>query len=191
MKGTPRTALTIVVAALALMLAAGTGATASLLITGKQIKDSSVTSKDIKNKSLKVKDLSTKAKARLKGATGPAGPRGATGATGPAGPQGPAGTSGLPGLPGIPGLSGFRIVPATGSIPGISLLGQPVSAACAQGEQALSATASYESALPSQLTSLFSQITRTSSTAFTAIGLNALPGPQDLTLEVVCAKVSG
>lgn len=191
---TPRTALVVLVAAIALMATAGAGATAALMISGKQIKDNSVTSQDIKNKSLKVKDLSTRAQAKLKGRTGAAG---ATGARGPAGPAGPKGDPGLPGLPGLdglqglPGISGFRIVPATGSIPGISLLGQPVSAACAQGEQALSATASYESALPSQLTSLFSQITRTSSTAFTAIGLNALPGPQDLTLEVVCAKVSG
>lgn len=79
MKGTPRTAMTIVVAALALMLAAGTGATASLLITGKQIKDGSVAGADIKNRSLKVKDLSTKAKAKLKGATGPGGQEGAVG----------------------------------------------------------------------------------------------------------------
>ena len=118
MKGSPRTAMTIVAAAIALMLAAGTGATASLLITGKQIKDGSVTSADIKNKSLKVKDLSTKAKTKLKGATGPAGARGATG---PAGPQGPAGTSGLPGLP---GLSGFEVITKSVPIPALSgLLG--------------------------------------------------------------------
>ena len=76
MKGSSRTALAVVVAALALLLAAGTGATASLLISGKQIKDNSVTSQDIKNKSLKVKDLSTKAQAKLKGRTGATGERG-------------------------------------------------------------------------------------------------------------------
>lgn len=194
MKGTPRTALTIVVAALALMLAAGTGATASLLITGKQIKDGTVTSRDVKNRSLKVKDLSTKAKAKLKGATGP------RGAAGPAGPQGPAGTSGLPGLPGLqglqglqglPGLSGFRVVTEAVQVPGLNgILGGTgtVAAACDAGEKALSAAASY-GAPAASLASLLNQVTRTAEGAFSASGLNLLPTPQTLTLEVVCATV--
>jgi hypothetical protein len=180
-KGTPRTALTIVIAALALMLAAGTGATASLLITGKQIKDGSVTSKDIKNRSLKVKDLSTKAKAKLKGATGPAGPAGATGATGPAGPAGP---SGLPGLPGLPGLSGFQVVPSSTSLTG--LLSGSTTASCPDGKKALSATGG----LTTPVLGILTQVTRVSETAFQATALSALPiGTNTLSLDVVCAAI--
>src|SRR6476469_5684816 len=79
MKLTPRTALVVLVAAIALMATAGAGATAALMITGKQIKDSSVTSQDIKNNSLKVKDLSARAQAKLKGRTGATGAAGARG----------------------------------------------------------------------------------------------------------------
>jgi hypothetical protein len=160
------------------MLAAGTGATASLLITGKQIKDSSVTSKDIKNRSLKVKDLSTKAKARLTGATGPAGPRGATG---PAGPQGPAGTSGLPGLP---GLSGFEVVPSTTALTG--LLSGSTTATCPAGKKALSATGG----LTTPVLGILTQVTRVSETAFQATALSAMPiGTNTLSLDVVCATI--
>lgn len=177
--------MTIVVAALALMLAAGTGATASLLITGKQIKDGSVTSADIKNKSLKVKDLSTKAKAKLKGATGPAGARGATGPAGPAGPQGPAGASGLPGLP---GLSGFEVI--TKSVPIPALGSASVQGVCPEGKKALSAITSYTGPL-GDLTSLVSQVTRVSDTTFQASGLSGLLGAKTLNLEVVCAAIPG
>ena len=188
MKGTPRTAMTIIVAALALMLAAGTGATASLLITGKQIKDGSVTSSDIKNRSLKVKDLSTKAKTKLKGATGPAGPAGARGATGPAGPAGAAGSSGLPGLPGLPGLSGFEVVTKSLPIPaGLASVTSPLTAACPAGKKAIAATGGFSTPVGN----LLSQVTRVSDSSFQAVGvplplLGLLLG-NTLNLEVVCA----
>lgn len=186
MQGSSRTALAVVVAALALIVSAGAGATASLLVTGKQIKDGTVTTKDVKNRSLKVKDLSPKAKAKLRGATGPAGPRGATGATGatgPAGPAGPTGLQGLPGLPGLPGVSGFEVITETVPVPGLG--SESVSAACPAGKKAISATAGY--AAP--LAGLLSQVTRTSDSAFTASGLNGLVGSQVLTLDVVCATI--
>ena len=171
MKGSSRTALTVVVAALALMLAAGTGATASLLISGKQIKNGSVTSKDIKNRSLKVKDLSRKSRSRLAGATGATGPRGATGATGP---QGPA------------GLSGFEVI--TSSVPLTGLLTGTTSAVCPAGKQALSATGGTSTPILGVLT----QVTRTSDTAFKATALSALPiTPSSLSLDVVCATIPG
>lgn len=188
MKGSSRTALTVVAAALALMLAAGTGATASLLITGKQIKDSSVTSQDIKNRTLKVKDLSSKAQAKLKGATGPAGARGAAGPAGPAGAAGLPGLPGLPGIPGIPGLSGFEVITQTVPIPGLLGTGS-VAGACPAGKKALSATAAYTSVATNVLSSLFSQVSRTSQTAFSAVGYNLLPTQQTLTLDVVCATI--
>ena len=99
MKATPRTAMAVTVAVIALVLSAGAGATASMMITGKQIKNNTVTTKDIKNRTLKAKDLSLGAKKKLRGATG------ATGATGPAGP---AGTS---------GISGFQLVTNTLAVP--------------------------------------------------------------------------
>lgn len=179
----PRTAVVVIVAAIALMASAGAGATAALMITGKQIKDNSVTSQDIKNKSLKVKDLSTKAQAKLKGRTGATG---ATGARGPAGPAGPAGTSGLPGLP---GLSGFELKPGSLPIPGgLAAVTSPLSVSCTGGKKALAATASFTSPVANLLT----QVTRTSETTFQAVGipvLGSLLGPNTLNLDVVCANV--
>lgn len=188
MQGTSRTALAVIVAALALIVSAGAGATASLMITGKQIKDGSVTTKDVKNRSLKVKDLSAKARNKLRGATGPAGPRGATGATGatgPAGPAGPTGLQGLQGVPGLPGVSGFEVITETVSIGGLGA-SDSVTGTCPADKVAISATAGY--AAP--LAGLLSQVIRTSETAFTASGLNSLPVAHLLTLDVVCATVA-
>lgn len=192
MQGKSRTALAVVIAALALIVSAGAGATASLMITGKQIKDGTVTTKDVKNRSLKAKDFSAKAKSKLRGPAGPAGPRGATGATGPAGPAGATGLpglpgipgpQGLPGLPGLPGLSGFEVITETVSVPALGT--DSVSAACPGGKKAVSATAAY--AAP--LANLLSQVTRSGDSAFEATGLNGLIAAQDLTLEVVCATI--
>ena len=184
----PRTALTVIVAALALMLAAGTGATASLMISGKQIKDNSVTSQDIKNKSLKVKDLSRKAQAKLKGATGATGATGERGATGPAGPAGPAGTTGLPGIPGLPGLdglSGFEIVPVSTVLTGLST--GSVTGACPAGKKALSAAGG----LLTPVLGVLTQVTRLSDSSFKATALSAAPlGTNTLSLDVVCATVA-
>ena len=44
MKLSPRTALVVLVAAIALMASASAGATAALMITGKQIKSGTITS---------------------------------------------------------------------------------------------------------------------------------------------------
>ena len=180
MKARSRTALTVLVAALALMLAAGTGATASLMISGKQIKDNSVTSQDIKNKSLKVKDLSRKAQVKLKGRTGATG---ATGATGPAGPAGATGAS---------GLSGFKVEQFTTTIPAFNIIGGTASVpgVCPAGKKAISATASYASAPLAQLDSLVSQVTRTAENSFSASGLNLSLTDRVLTLDVVCATVA-
>jgi len=203
-KGTSRTALTVVVAALALMLAAGTGATASLLITGKQIKDNSITSQDIKNKTLKVKDLSTKAQTKLKGRTGATGETGARGPAGPAGPAGPKGDSGLPGLDGLQGLQGIQGIPGIQGIqgvPGLSnlqvvsatpttltgLLTGEATASCPAGTQALSAAGG----LATQVLGVLTQVTRVNSTTYKISALSALPiGSNSLGLEVVCATVA-
>jgi len=82
----------MIVAMLALFVAMGGTAIAasSILITGKQIKNSSITGADVKNKSLTPKDF--------RGSV-----RGARGAAGPSGPPGPNGATGAPGAPGSPG----------------------------------------------------------------------------------------
>ena len=170
MKPTARTALTIIVAVVALVVSAGAGATAARLITGKDIKNGTVTSADVKNKSLKAKDFSARAKSKLRG------PTGATGATGATGPQG------------APGISGFEVVTRTVSIPGVLSGTGTVAAACPAGKKAISATAGY--AAP--LAGLLSQVTRRSDTAFEATGLNTLGVlDQVLTLDVVCATIPG
>lgn len=170
--------MAVTVAVIALVLSAGAGATASMMITGKQIKNNTVTTKDIKNRTLKAKDLSLGAKNKLRGATG------ATGATGPAGPVGASGISGfevikngvtVPGLPGLPG-SNTRTVTAT----------------CPAGKKALSANAGFLEAPVGSLDSLFSQVTRTpDGTGYKATGINLLTSTgEDLILEVVCATVA-
>jgi len=181
MKLTPRTALVVLVAAIALMATAGAGATAALMITGKQIKDSSVTSQDIKNNSLKVKDLSARAQAKLKGRTGATG---AAGARGPAGPAGTSGLPGLPGLPGIPGLSGFEVVPVSTVLTGLST--GSATGACPAGKKALAAAGG----LTTPVLGVLTQVTRLSDTAFKATALSAVPlGTNTLSLDVVCATV--
>ena len=179
MKIAPRTVMAVVVAVIALVLSAGAGATASLLITGKQIRNNTVTSADIKNRTLKAKDLSRGAKSKLRGPAGVAGPQG------PAGPAGPAG------LIGLPGLSGFEVVTQSLPIPaGLTTVTTPVTAACPAGKKALSATA----ALSNPVVGLVTQVSRVSDTAFEAVGVpdvTALLGTNTLDLEVVCATVAG
>lgn len=79
-----------VVAVVAVVLASAGSATAARVITGKQIKNSSITSADVKNRSLLGGDF--------KPGELPAGARGPQGATGA---QGPPGTPGAPGAPGF------------------------------------------------------------------------------------------
>ncbi len=169
-----RTALAVVIAALALIISAGAGATASLMITGKQIKDGSVTTKDVKNRSLKAKDFSAKAKSKLRGPAGPAGPRGATGAAG---------------AQGVPGVSGFEVVTKTLSLTGVTPaipVSGSVEGACPAGKKALAATAGFTAPLTGLLSS---QVTRVSDTTFKASGVSGLLGTQVLTLDVVCATI--
>jgi len=76
-----------IIAVVALLLAAVT-ATAQGLITGAQIKNSTVTGLDIKNGSVQVGDLSRSARNALRGARGPRGLPGNQGQIGPVGPSG-------------------------------------------------------------------------------------------------------
>jgi hypothetical protein len=84
-----------VVAVVALLVGA-TGATAAQVITGAQIKNSSITGKDIKNKSLTAQDFRGSVRGP-QGAPGAQGGQGTPGAQGAQGVQGAAGQQGLPG----------------------------------------------------------------------------------------------
>src|SRR3954451_17378322 len=75
-----------VAATLAMFLALAGGATAAVLITGKDVKDGSLTGADVKNHSLVRKDF--------KSGQLPAGARGPQGVAGPIGPIGPQGAKG-------------------------------------------------------------------------------------------------
>jgi hypothetical protein len=108
------------VALLALFVALGGTSFAALLITGKQVKDSSLTGRDVRNSSLTgadVKNRSLKAgdfaagqipagDAGPAGAQGPIGAQGPKGEQGPKGDQGPAGSNGQQGGQGLKGDQG-------------------------------------------------------------------------------------
>jgi hypothetical protein len=99
-----RAALAALAAATVLVVASGTGAVAGAMITGKQIKNSSVTGKDIRDGSLLTGDLAPDARAALRG---------------PAGPPGTPGSQGVPGAPGTPGdpasiSDGYVVVTSSG-----------------------------------------------------------------------------
>ena len=80
----------LLIAGLAVLVLGGGAAGAARLITGAQIKNSSITGVDIKNKSLRPADF--------KGSVaGPAGPAGPAGAPGPAGPTVVNGLTRVPG----------------------------------------------------------------------------------------------
>ena len=115
----------LVIAVVALVLACtGGAAAATKLITGTQIKNSSLTGADIKNASLGGDDLRSESIGPSKlslsvqdtlekaGIPGPAGPAGPAGAAGPAGPAGPAGTAGTAGTASV-----TRTVSAHQSLP--------------------------------------------------------------------------
>jgi hypothetical protein len=95
----------MVIAFLALCLAMTGTATAAkkLIVTSKDIKNSTIVGADVKDGSLTGKDLSKSALSALKG---PAGPAGATGPQGPAGAKGDTGAPGTSGTPGTPGAKG-------------------------------------------------------------------------------------
>lgn len=79
------------------------------LITGKDVRDSTLTGQDMKDGSLGPSDLSRAARAALSGKTGPQGPEGKTGPAGPAGASapGPQGAQGEPGPVGPAGPAGL------------------------------------------------------------------------------------
>lgn len=84
----------VLLAAVALVVACTGSATAAAIITGAQIKNNSVSHRDIKDGTLRATDLSKKTVAELAGRTGPRGPQGPVGPVGGTGPAGPAGLSG-------------------------------------------------------------------------------------------------
>lgn len=119
-----------------LVIAMTGSATATALITGRQIKNGSITGADVRNGSLSASDITGDFQGRP-GATGPAGPMGlpgaagAQGADGQPGPEGAAGPAGPKGQKGDQGESGPQgpAGPAGGTV----VVGQPVSSEPAAG----------------------------------------------------------
>ena len=158
----------ILIAGALLVGSAAGGASAALLITGKQIKDNTVTTKDIKNGTLDTKDMSAKTITSLKGARGPAGIAGATGPTGPAGAS---------------GVSGYQLVSNSAVVTPDT--GGEVTATCPAGKRLLSGAASWTDSFDGTQVDV-----DISTTAATAFGLNLLTTADTLTVEVICATVS-
>lgn len=88
-----------VMASLAILMSLGGTAYAAVILTGRNIKDSSLTGLDVKNGSLVTADLSAATRASFKGAKGIAGAVGTPGARGLTGLTGPKGDTGAPGAP--------------------------------------------------------------------------------------------
>jgi hypothetical protein len=99
----------MVVACTAVVLACGGSAAAATLITGAQIKDSSLTGADIRDGSLTRSDLAAEAQTSAVGKRGPRGRRGPRGLRGPAGQPGANGINGTNGVNGAPGAPGSAI----------------------------------------------------------------------------------
>jgi hypothetical protein len=159
---------TIAIAGALVFFSATSGATAALVITGKQIKDSSVTTKDIKNGTLTTKDLSSSTVSSLKGATGPAGAPGAPGA---------------PGAAGAPGISGYQIVTASTYVAPNS--GGETRASCPTGKRVLSAAGELEGSYDG--TAVDIDLSATAASAFAA---NYSEYGDTLTIDLVCAVVN-
>ena len=84
------------VALLALVMATTGSAAAAKMITGANIKDSTLTGADVRNGNLGLVDFSVKARSSLLGAKGPKGETGQPGLKGDTGAQGPVGLAGNP-----------------------------------------------------------------------------------------------
>lgn len=156
---------TIVIAGALVVASATSGATAALVITGKQIKDSSITTKDIKNGSLTTKDLKSSSVTSLRGATGPAG---APGAAGPAGAA---------------GISGYQIVTASAPVAGDD--GGAVVGTCPAGKKVLSAAAELTNSFDGTAVDI-----DLSATKATAYAYNYSTLADTLVIDVICAVVS-
>lgn len=164
--GTIRRGIPTIAIAGALVVASATsGATAALVITGKQIKDNSITTKDIKNGSLSAKDLSKSTVTSLQGATGPAGAPGAAGAAG------------------APGISGYQIV--TASVVILANDAGEVVGTCPAGKKVLSAAGELTGAYIGTAIDL-----DLSATKATAYAENYFDTADTLVIDVVCAVVS-
>jgi len=149
---------------LAVLLFGGvSGAVASTMITGRQIKNGTVTGADIKNGSLTGVDLSATTKAALRGNTGP---------------KGAAGTS---------GISNWQLVRASSpSVPGQTPF-QEVSANCPVGTKLLSANAHWHVYHQDQISVVYNS-DGTGATAMVNDGSAQATDSIDLTL--ICATVS-
>ena len=170
------------------------------LVTGKQIKNSSIAGADVKNESLTGGDVKNgsllsqdfKAGQLPAGAQGPQGERGAQGEQGLPGERGPQGDRGATGGPGI---SGYEIVEGspTNSQPGGS---KSAEVSCPSGKKVLSAymaggswtTNSGNHPAPPAQSVVLMGVGQTSATIY--VGRNNLTDAWGFTPGAVCATVA-
>ena len=164
-------------------LSASTGAVASALITGADVKNGTLTSADLKNDGVKGKDirdgsltsgdLSAAALSALKGAQGPAGP---------AGPAGPTGATGPMGATGTPGVSALQFVTAAESVaPGANGI---AAVSCPDGKRVLGVAADWAPSYAPAAARISPSLT-----GGTAFGHNDQGGPAILRITATCAAV--
>jgi len=121
----------LLVALLLLVMCAST-ATATSLITGKQVRDGSLTGKDVKDRSIQARDLAKGAAVGRQGPMGQIGPRGVAGPVGPAGPAGPQGVPGGATGPAGGALTGSYPNPGLAAVPAVRATGP--STGCGSGK---------------------------------------------------------
>jgi hypothetical protein len=175
---TRRHAPIVLFAAVLLVVGTAGGAAAAKLITGKDVKNSSLTGKDIKNGSLGANELSKSAKTALKGTVG---------------------------APGTPGISGYENVLEKIPVDADSTAGLTL-AYCPRGKKALGGGAYFEgfspartissagpfkaTYLPDGTPSGYGIATSTDASGWGASGRNESPNGTYFYVWVTCANVS-
>ena len=110
-----------VIAVLALVLSASTGAFAAKgLLTGAEIQNGSLTGADVKQRSLGASLFTSSTRSALRGAPGATGAQGSAGPTGSAGAAGTNGGVGSSGTNGLAGTNGVNGLAGTNGGPGAS-----------------------------------------------------------------------
>ncbi len=178
---------------------AGTSFAAAPMVTGANVKNSSLTGADVKNGSLTGADIKAQSLKAANFAPGqlPAGPQGPIGRTGPGGPAGPAGATGANGANGANGAT--NVVMRSGGVVTVganNFVRAEVS--CAAGERATGGgvyneeqvnsvyvTSSYPTPNPTTAPSTGNGATPTGWRVWVA---NKLATPYAVEAYVICAK---
>ena len=129
-----------VTATLALFVALGGVSYAAVVVTGKNVKNSSLTGADVRNNSLTGSDVRGLGPADFTAGVlpaGPQGPPGPQGAPGAKGDTGAAGANGTNGTNGAPGISGYEVKTDSYTDTTNAMMDQTLSAECSAGKKVL------------------------------------------------------